>query len=338
MDSAFTRFDFLRRHPGWLIASALLLIAGSGATLAGYPEVEHASRAFRVILGFSLVTTTIVGLAGAVAAILTSMENRVLRRTFRKLHDVAHFYRNDLCYRLENQRRFGRDEMLRHEQVVLTKLCEYVAAMFTDLIRRDCHVCVTLIRQNTAEARGVKNTWFLWASSGLEADSVGRDYRKPFDVETDERFSVAMQPRADGPSYYFIGDVNDPSERSRQAILRPGTRPFSDWASRYVSCLVVPLRAQDFKEGEADLSPKTKVSLPSNPVPVSELSTVGFLKVETKSKNRLNARDKYLLAACADIVASQIALRNLSRPQGAEGTTIAGSVPAGSQHDKLTHA
>lgn len=336
MDLFFKRYDTVSRHPGAAVTIALLSITANVTGVLGFFGVDAKTRAFWIVLmAVSSVTTGVILVLGLLAVVKVYAENKAIKRSFEKLHDAAHYFRNDLCFRIKNQAGFTQEHVLQHEHIALTKICECVAGMFTDLIQRECHVCVTLTQQEINGSGNPKDTCFIWASSSLDARrEIGK--RTVMDLSKDIRFSEAVKPREDGPSHFFVADLNQLKAEAAKASKHGGpakneTPMLSGWESHYVSCLVIPLRVQEFKEAVAEFepettnsqenphgsspaprAPKTKVPLPSQLIPASPLSTLGFLKVETKFANRLNDRyHKYLLAACGDIVASQLALRDL---------------------------
>jgi hypothetical protein len=322
MDRAIKRLDTVGRYPGTAITFGLLSILSNVFGVLGFFGLNSASpQVYAALLAISFLATGVILSLLCTAIIRIYVENKRIKDCFEKFHDVAHYFRNDLCFRLKNQKKFTKEQILQHEVTTLTKICGCVSSMFTTLISRDCHVCVTLLQRST-ENNVEKTTCFIWASSSLTA---GREVGKEIEINVadDIRFSEAGKIAQDGPSHFYSADLKADAERlpdEKQA-------PYRNVGAHFVSCLVVPLRLQEFKEAEAEITSKadgipssvrTKVTVPSQLVPASPLCTLGFLKVETKSGYRLNNRwHKYLLAAFADLVASQLALRDIDAKEEA---------------------
>lgn len=189
-----------------------------------------------------------------------------------KWHEVNHLYRNSLASSIIHQNPTSpvRDFVLA-QKTVLHSVCQKISSIYTQLIGVPCLVTVKLcVPDNKCKA-------FVRSDLHTERDRCGES-RFVIDADKNTAFVEARkQQNKNGIFRFYSPDLRKLYEGGHYQNER------DNWSDLYQSTIVVPLRYQD-----SERSP-------------SMIDELGFLCVDTQSRNRLN--DTFhvqMLAAFAD--------------------------------------
>ena len=211
-------------------------------------------------------------------------ENSALRRIAYHIHRINHEYRNVLCEKFSGDNpAMKQEELISVEKDTLQSVCSRIEKIFTLLIGRDCMVTVKLIYEDETSGRKYCKTYVR-----SEPNCV-RDESHPFEYEigtgANTAFDTALKiPQAGKPSHFYSADLTKEKDYNNQR---------QHWENFYRSTIVVPIRALDLSQiGTQNSS-----------------DDIGFLCVDTLSKNRLNnGYHLQLMAAFADQMYNFISL------------------------------
>ncbi len=261
-----------------LQSKAFLIIAGfwtvleTGIGIATYlgkiPSlVGHTSLLIHTSIGTGIAVTFGVGL-------VLSNSSR-LRRSFTKLHDLNHLYRNTLA--ITNAQLLQLDgkksnqeinELLaRTEDSTVQRVLGIIADQFSLLINRQ--VVVTFWRYIEDDSTCIEQ----------ETSAQGKDASRPFQERASyskAHNSVFRDCRGFKGKccHYFSEDIT-----AKDATKEGYTDERPDYGEHYQSVLCVPIR---FSHGELE-------------------DVIGYLQIDTKSRHRLNdVEHLYILSAYAD--------------------------------------
>jgi len=200
-------------------------------------------------------------------------ENASLKGLAGHIHRVNHIYRDVLhaCFAAASPVT-NQNELLQQERATIRSVCQRVQNMFSRLICRDCLVTVKLMTQD-----GNGNQYCTTYERSQDKCERDRDGIIAYEVGTGRNtaFDEALRMRHDGQcSRFFCSDLTRYPNYSNQR---------QHWDQFYRAAIVVPIRN------------------PRSLQDVDDSDDLGFLCVDTMSRNRLN--DGYhveLLAAFAD--------------------------------------
>lgn len=209
-------------------------------------------------------------------AILVVINNKSLRRIGYYIHRINHAYRDTLygCFG-DNSSKKNTQELAEIAKNTLKSVCQNIAKIYSSELKgRDCTVTIKLI---TKDEKGGASCGTYVRS---EEDSR-RDQSPPFvyavGTGANTAFDSALRIGQAGKcSHFYSGDLTKDDTYNNQR---------SHWDNFYRSTIVVPIRR---------LNPH-KLGLPD------ASDDIGFLSVDTMSRNRLNDEHHVeLLAAFAD--------------------------------------
>ncbi len=173
------------------------------------------------------------------------------------------------------------EERIGIEKATLISVCQRIADIYTELIGKKCVVTVKLLTQEPSEDKKDGSlVTYVTTYARSEADSK-RDKEKPkrFLVHEGENtaFDQALMPNKPGKIAHFYS-----ADLLKDKRFRDYSNQRSNWEKHYKSTIVVPIRCMGV-EGK------------------SQRSDIGFLCVDTKSRNRLdNSHHLVMLAALSD--------------------------------------
>ncbi|MCB1734156.1 MAG: hypothetical protein H6981_05450 [Gammaproteobacteria bacterium] len=218
---------------------------------------------------FLLVTVIYVAVSGAALRILD--DNRKLREVANNFREINSIYRDRLfsAFHGENPVK-ERAKLIDIEKITLTSVCQRISQIYSKLTGRNCVVTVKLL---TKENDNVFVTTYARSENDSERDKASP---KRFEVNTGQNtaFDEALMPNTTGHiSHFYSGDLRKHKHYNNQ---RPS------WDKCYQSTIVVPIRCLGV-EGK------------------STREDIGFLCIDTKSRNRLNnSHHVVMMAALAD--------------------------------------
>lgn len=224
---------------------------------------------------FAILSLIIYGI------VLITGNFRRLRDSFAKVHDVNHQYRNYLAatsaklLMIDGANRTHEVHALltRTEKEATAKVLRIISDQFRMLINRD--VVTTLWLHDPSTNSYIEQET---SANGVDADRPFRELER-YHLNRNSIFCHNRKKKG-RCCHYFTADL---SESQESAEGYHDQRP--NYQEYYKSLLCVPIRFRV----ETDAGGKTEEDL------------LGFLQVDTKSRNRLNDREHlYLLAAYAD--------------------------------------
>lgn len=205
---------------------------------------------------------------------LVRKENSALRDMAKYIHEINHDYRNALRDMfVKGATTINRDNLMLAEAETIKSVCQKIGKIYSRLIGKECTVTVKLITEEN------KKTSYCttYARSELNSD---RDSTSPsnFEIGTGKNlaFDTALRYSPISLSYFFSADLPKDHKEGRYTNERQHFNKF------YKSAIVVPIRC-----------------IPKNKNEKSD--DIGFLSIDTMSRNRLNNTFHHvLLAAFAD--------------------------------------
>lgn len=203
-------------------------------------------------------------LAGFLYSVVVRRENLAFRDMPDFLHKINHHYRDVLSSVFNpDEPSPEQKKILATEESTIRSVCQRIARIFTRLIGRDCTVTVKLL------ASGHDGHKYCQTYARSEENSV-RDQHSgamQFRVGSGDNtaFDQALRPAPAGDkSYFHSGDLQKEKDRYRNERQH--------YWKHYRSTIVVPIRYQRCdKIGTPDAT-----------------DDIGFLCVDTRSRNRLN--------------------------------------------------
>ena len=189
-------------------------------------------------------------------------DKQALSSTFQHFHEINHLYRDVLTKEFKrNVSLSDSTSLLQQERYTLEAVCQRISTIFQLLTRRRCVVTLKLITEN----QGHYSTETYVRS---EAKSIREnDHPKVFELKTgaNSAFDEAMKFIPGDVSYFYSADLIKDDKLGKYRNQRPS------WRKHYQSAIVVPVRFADpQKVGQNDAT-----------------DDIGFLCVDTKSRNRL---------------------------------------------------
>ena len=271
-----------------------LVLAGVACSIAGFAYflyekfdpnrtlVENAKRAVIYTTDnitdpskLALIAASVLLAYLIVFSIAVRFENSALRKMATIFYDINRLYRQEL------QRSFVSDDpignagqLLEREHATLHAVTERIAEIFTLAIRKPCIVSVKLVqvRDGLLYARA-----YTRSQSRCQRDEPSREF---FEVSTGKNTGLdeALKHRTDSlPSHFACKDLKALKDAYKGQRL--------DYYAHYKSVVIVPIRGEVSEDGIR----KTKADL------------IGFLTVDTTSRNRLGERHHiFMLAALAN--------------------------------------
>lgn len=214
-----------------------------------------------------------------VVFVIISVYSLKVRDHNKKLQDIANSFREiNSIYRdrlfssfFGTQPRPTREALIDSEKATLQSVCQRISMIYSTLIGKECIASIKLLtKENNSPAYAT-----TYARSQNDCE---RDRAKPttFEVGTGQNtaFDQALMPDTTGSiPHFFSGDLKKHKSYHNQR---------QDWNRYYRSAIVVPIRCPgvDGKPHRDD---------------------IGFLCIDTKSRNRLNpSHHVVMLAALAD--------------------------------------
>ena len=231
------------------------------------------SETFAITPIISFMVITVLYTAISITAIRVISDNQKLKKVANDFREINSIYRDTLFstfYR--NSYPKERYKLIDIERTTVTSVCQRISRIFTRLTGVDCVVTVKfLIKEDNGSI-------FARTYTRSENDSE-RDKADPKKFKVAHRqntaFDEALKPNTTGKiPHFYSGDLQKHKYYFNQ-------RP--NWNEYYQSAIIVPI----FCSGVVHEK--------------SERDDVGFLCVDTKSKNRLNnSHHVTMMAALAD--------------------------------------
>ena len=218
------------------------------------------------------IIVTIVYCMVSIVALRVLSDNRKLKEIAEHFREINSIYRDKLFSSFHgNDPVTQRKDLVDIEKSTVISVCQRISQIFSELIGKQCVVTVKLL---TKENDG---KWFVTSYARSENDSE-RDKADPkrFEVNTGQNaaFDQSLMPNTTGRiTHFYSGDLRKHKQYSNQRL---------NWQQYYQSTIVVPIRC---------LGVNGKF----------QREDIGFLCVDTKSRNRLNnGHHVTMLAALAD--------------------------------------
>jgi len=258
--------DVSERYSINTLASIASLMGGMFLILGKFGIVELCKTqvAFSILLFIISGTIIIVGWSN-----VCSKYSR-LKKCAEEFHSINHAYRDCLGAILTKEQVTNNRSLLLLEQYTLEIVCQKIVRIFRNLINANCVVTVKLLTDD-------KKFCFAWARSERETerDMYGEEL---FEVGNNKNtgFDEALKFRPQKTSYFYSADLVKLAKKRKYQNHRDG------WENLYKSTIIVPIRhVIDIRN--------------------SKINILGFLCVDTKSRNRLNdGFHVYYLAGFAD--------------------------------------
>ncbi len=254
-------------NPWTLLITTLGSILGLGVLIHDRFFVSTPST--QPIILFLVTTIFYVVVSGAALRVLS--DNRKLKEVANNFREINSIYRDRLFSAFYgNNPVKEREKLIDIEKSTVTSVCQRVSQIFTKLTGSSCVVTVKLL---TKEDSHVFVTTYARSENDSERDKASP---KRFEVNTGQNtaFDEALMPNTTGHiAHFYSGDLRKHRHYTNQ-------RP--NWGKCYQSTIVVPIRCLGV-EGK------------------SEREDIGFLCVDTKSRNRLNnVHHVNMMSALAD--------------------------------------
>ena len=255
-------------NPWTLLVSTIGSIIGLGVFVNDRFFVVTPS--IKPLVFFLVVTVAYVTVSGIALRIIN--DNRKLKEVANSFREINSIYRDRLFSAFHGENPVTNRKLLVDiEKSTIVSVCQRVVQIFSKITGKSCVVTVKLLTKEK------KDKWYVTSYARSENDSE-RDKTKPnrFEVNTGQNtaFDEALMPDTTGHiTHFFSGDLKKHKHYINQ-------RPH--WEKYYQSAIVVPIRCMGV-EGK------------------SVREDIGFLCVDTNSRNRLNNNHHVtMMAALAD--------------------------------------
>lgn len=233
-------------------------------------KISQPSMAIGPILFF--IGATILYVAVSMYSLKIREDNRNLQEIAESFREINSIYRDRLFGQFYGGRSITqREKLVDIEKSTITSVCQRISQIYSKLIGKSCVVSVKLLTK--------ENDGTLKAKSYARSENDSeRDKAEPktFEVNTGQNtaFDLALMKDTTGNIIYFYsGDL----EKHKHYLNQ---RP--NWKKYYRSTIVVPIRCPGVEGKPAQ-------------------DDIGFLSIDTKSRNRLNNNHHVvMLAALAD--------------------------------------
>lgn len=283
----------LAASPWTVLISTVGSILGLGVLL--YDRFFNDSTFVAPIVLF--ISSTILYVAVSMYSVKVREDNLKLQEIAESFREINSIYKDRLFELF-----FGDDPIIEREELqaieksTITSICQRISQIYSKLISKDCVVSVKLL------TKVENNIWYV-TSYARSINDCERDKTNPktFEVNTGQNtaFDMAlMNNTTGGPTCFYSGDLKKHKNYHNQ-------RP--NWAKHYQSAIVVPIRCLGVER-----KPRR--------------NDIGFLCIDTKSRNRLNNGHHVTMAtALADQIYNCISLtRGKYRVAVIEGKRDAG--------------
>jgi len=201
----------------------------------------------------------------------------------KRIHKINHDYRDILRAAFGGEKTITeRHKLVEVEERILRSVCQQIREIYELLINRPCMVTIKLI---TKEPNGSKYCSIYVRSE----DNCKRDREGPSEFELGKwkntSYDKALLPaEPGGVSHFYSGDLLKEENYNSQR---------QHWERYYKSMIVIPIRSVISGKGKN----------------TDEIDDVGFLSLDTLSRNRLNkSYHVELVAAFADEIYNFISL------------------------------
>ena len=226
------------------------------------------------------IILTIFYTAVTIASLIVLGNNRKLKDVAESFREINSIYKDRLFGLFSGDNPIAeRDKLVGTEQSTLSAVCQRIGQIYTKLIGKECVVTVKLLTQEDNGALYV--TTYARSEDDCERD---KSNPKKYEVNTGQNtaFDQALMKDTTGNiTHFYSGDLKKHKNYQNQ-------RP--NWSKFYQSAIVVPIRCLGV-EGKAFRD------------------DIGFLCVDTKSRNRLdNSYHVTMLAALSDQMYNFISL------------------------------
>ncbi len=254
-------------NPWTLLISTIGSILGLGFLINDRFFVSTPSA--QPIALFLVVTLIYVVVTGSALRVLD--DNRKLKEVANNFREINSIYRDRLFSAFYGDKPVkDRSQLIDIEKTTLTSVCQRISQIFTKLTGRNCVATVKLL---TEENGKIYVTTYARSETDSERDKANP---KRFEVNTGRNtaFDEALMPNSTGHiTHFYSADLR---------IHKNYVNERPNWEKYYQSAIVVPIRCLGV-EGK------------------SEREDIGFLCVDTKSRNRLNnTHHVVMMAALAD--------------------------------------
>lgn len=234
-------------------------------------------------IGIFIILLLVLSIAGFIIingySLVVRKKNQSLREVMSHLHKINHYYRDVLhtVFHVETPNMDSKAIELEMRQT-LAKVCRSIERIFQNLCAgKECLASVKLIKKKS-DGRYVAET-YARSEEDCERD---KDTPTEYEINTGKNtaFDVALTFRRAGErSYFYSGDLKADADIEKYYNERTNYLKF------YKSAIVVPIRYLDYN----------KIGMPN------ASDDIGFLSIDTKSRNRLEEGYQVeLLAALAD--------------------------------------
>jgi hypothetical protein len=285
VDNLFKKLDSGTRHPVVAIGLVLVSLSANVVGLLTFFGIGPLSSLKAAPL-IAITVSVNVGLVVLFGLYRVHAENLAMKRCFYIVHAIAHRFRDVVRPVSTNHTEVASRDLLNFERLILNEICRWLSDIFWNLTKRKCHVCITLIEKKS----GGESVCFPWArSEELPSHAASRSMQ--FSISNkNTRFLEALRRRPDGFCYFFSADL-EALEKQSQYVDE-----LENWKSQYLSCIVVPIQLTGTEPSEI----------------------LGFLKVETLHKNRLNGHfHVQIVAALADQIYTFLTVGRIASPRAA---------------------
>jgi hypothetical protein len=253
-------------NPWFVIIGGLCSIIGFIAYLFDKldPKYEIWTKA-GFLLALSFLTV------GYFYSAVVRRENIALKSIARLFYEINEIYRSKLQISFFGENPITKSsDLLDAEKIVLRSVCQRIENIFSTTIGRNCMVTIKLVTKPSGQS--IAQTYVRSQESCLR----DKPSPVPYKIGTGENtaFDQSIMSNANGqPPHFFSADLSSHNGYSNQR---------QHFETYYSSTLVVPIRGE---------------SAPTTGHPI-EYDLLGFLCVDTLSKNRLNDKNHlYMLAA-----------------------------------------
>lgn len=261
MKLATRKLNEIATNPWFIILAGIASIGGFIWFL--YDKITATSSLQQNLVSkIFLYSSIVVLVVGYIYSIKVRNENISLRRIAETFCHINNIYRDTLRELFHGDTPITNPtDLLNKEEETLKSVCQRIEKIFSRVINRDCLVTIKLLTKED-NGRIFANT-YVRSTSNCERDKEDSN-KYLVDVKKNTGFYSAMQKRSDGrPPHFYSGNLEREKDycNERQHYTR-----------YYKSALVVPIMGiNKDQEGTSD-----------------EHDLIGYLCVDTLSKNRLN--------------------------------------------------